>query len=218
MDDLYVGSRMTLQFPIEEFPHFLTRKEADSIPFSTSQLPSVLQLFSVPQDSPEAQAMGGTLEQCELQPLTAETKVCVSSSESMIDFVRSIIGSDSQLDILTTTLPATSNVPLQNFTVLEISPDIYAPKWVACHPLPYPYAVFYCHFISSGTKVFKVKLGSENGEQMEALGVCHLDTSEWSPDHILFEQLGFRPGEAPVCHFFPMKHLMWVPLPSKATM
>ncbi|KAK4284700.1 hypothetical protein QN277_001493 [Acacia crassicarpa] len=210
---------MTLQFPIEEFPHFLTRKEADSIPFSTSQLPSVLQLLSVPQDSPMAQAMRGTLEQCELQPLTAEKKVCVSSLESMIDFVRSIIGSDSRLDILTTTLPETSrSVPLQSLTVLEISPDFYAPKWVACHPLPYPYAVFYCHFIGSGTKIFKVKLGSENGEQMEALGVCHLDTSEWDPDHILFKQLGFKAGEAPACHFMPVKHLMWIPLPSEATM
>ncbi|XP_054787443.1 BURP domain-containing protein BNM2C-like isoform X2 [Prosopis cineraria] len=218
LDDLYAGNKMTLQFPIEEFPHFLTRKTADSVPFSTSQLPSVLQLFSVPQDSPEAQAMGGTLEQCELQPLTAETKVCVSSLESMVDFVSSIIGSDSQLDILTTTLPATSSVPLQNLTVLEISADIYAPKWVACHPLPYPYAVFYCHFISSGTRIFKVRLASENGDQMEALGICHLDTSEWSPDHILFEQLGIKPGEAPVCHFFPVKHLMWVPIPTKATM
>ncbi|KAK4284698.1 hypothetical protein QN277_001492 [Acacia crassicarpa] len=219
LDDLYVGNRMTLQFTTEEFPHFLKRKEADSIPFSTSQLPSVLQLLSVPQDSSMAQAMRGTLGQCELPPLTAETKVCVSSLESMIDFVRSVIGSDSRLDILATTLPATSrSVPLQRQTVLEISPDFYAPKWVACHPLPYPYAVYYCHFIGSGTKIFKVKLGSENGEEMEALGVCHLDTSEWDPDHILFKQLGFKAGEAPVCHFLPVKHLMWIPLPSEATM
>ncbi|XP_054786305.1 BURP domain-containing protein 9-like [Prosopis cineraria] len=218
LDDLYVGNRMTLQFPIEEFPHFLTKKEADSIPFSTSQLPSVLQLLSVSQDSPEAQSMRDTLEQCELQPLTAETKVCVSSLESMIDFVRSIMGSDSQLDILTTTLPAASSVPLQNLTVLEISPDIYAPKWVACHPLPYHYAVFYCHFIDSGSKIFRVRLRSESGEQMEALGMCHLDTSEWSPDLIFLQQMGIKPGEAPVCHFFPVKHLMWVPLPSKAAM
>ncbi|KAF7810898.1 BURP domain-containing protein BNM2C-like [Senna tora] len=218
MDDLYVGNNMTLRFPINDFPHFLSKKEAETIPFSMSQLPSLLQLFSVSEDSPQAQAMRDTLEQCEFEPLTGETKTCVSSLESMIDFVRTIIGSESHLDILTTTLPATSSVPLQNHTVLEISQDFYAPKWVACHPLPYPYAVFYCHFIGTGSKIFKVQLGNENGEKIEALGICHLDTSEWNPDHVLFQSLGIKAGEAPVCHFFPEKHLMWVPLPSKAAM
>ncbi|XP_029127520.1 protein RAFTIN 1B isoform X2 [Cajanus cajan] len=217
IDDLHVGNVMTLQFPIQEIPNYLPRKEADSIPFSTSQLPSVLQLFSIPEDSPEANAMSGTLDQCEAEPINGETKTCATSLESMLEFVGTILGSEVKYNILTTSYPKTPSDSLQKYTILEISEDINAPKWVACHPQPYPYAVYYCHFISTGTKVFKVSLGSENGNKIEALGVCHLDTSEWSPDHIIFKQLGIKPGKAPVCHFFPVTHLMWVPQTSQAT-
>ncbi|XP_027355371.1 BURP domain-containing protein 11-like [Abrus precatorius] len=219
LDDLYVGNVMTLQFPVQEVSHFLPRKEADSIPFSTSQLPSLFQLFSIPQDSPQANAMRGTLEQCEAETITGETKTCVTSLESMLEFVANIIGSEPKYNILTTTYPTPSSIPLQKYTILEVSQDINAPKWVACHPLPYPYAVYYCHFIATGSKVFEVTLGGESGDnKIEALGICHLDTSDWSPDHILFKQLGFKPGEAPVCHFFPVNHLMWVQKSSEATM
>ncbi|XP_014493505.1 BURP domain-containing protein BNM2C [Vigna radiata var. radiata] len=210
---------MTLQFPIEEVSHFLPRKEADSIPFSSSQLPSVLQLFSILEDSPEAVAMRGTLEECEGEPITGETKMCATSLESMLEFVSTTIGSGTKNNLLTTSLPTISGVPLQKFTILDISEDIKAPKWVACHPLTYPYAIHYCHFIATGSKVFKVSLGSENGEnKVEALGICHLDTSDWDPNHILFRQLGIKAGQDPVCHFFPVKHLLWIPQPSQATM
>ncbi|XP_047173434.1 BURP domain-containing protein BNM2C-like [Vigna umbellata] len=219
LNDLYVGNVMTLQFPIEEVSHFLPRKEADSIPFSSSQLPSVLQLFSILEDSPEAVAMRGTLEQCEGEPITGETKICATSLESMLEFVSTTIGSETKHNLLTTSLPTISGVPLQKFTILDVSEDINAPKWVACHPLTYPYAIHYCHFIATGSKVFKVSLGSENGEnKVEALGICHLDTSDWDPNHILFRQLGIKAGQDPVCHFFPVKHLLWIPQPSQATM
>ncbi|MED6193297.1 hypothetical protein PIB30_018045 [Stylosanthes scabra] len=213
MDDLYIGNIMTLQFPVEEFSHFLSKKEADSIPFSSSQLPSVLQLFGVSEDSPQAMSMRGTIDNCEAATITGETKICATSLESMLEFVNNIIGSEEKHEILTTRTspPSASGAPLQKYSIMEVSEDIYAPKWVACHPVPYPYAVYFCHFISTGTRVFKVLLGGENGDKVEALGVCHLDTSDWSPNHILFKQLGFMPGEAPVCHFFPVKHLMWVP-------
>ncbi|KAI4295542.1 hypothetical protein L6164_035581 [Bauhinia variegata] len=136
----------------------------------------------------------------------------------MLEFVRSILGTDSSYEILTTSYPTASSVPLQNYTILRVSEDIYAPKWVTCHPLPYPYAVFFCHYIGTGSKIFKVLLGGENGNQMEALGLCHLDTSEWTPEHVIFQQLGTKPGASPICHFLPVKHLVWVPLPSKAAM
>nr|ACU16579.1 unknown [Glycine max] len=212
---------MTLQFPIQEVSHFLPKKEAESIPFSISQLPSVLQLFSISEDSPQANAMRDTLDQCEAEPITGETKICATSLESMLEFVGKIIGLETKHNIITTTLPTASGVPLQKFTILEVSEDINASKWVACHPLPYPYAIYYCHFIATGSKVFKVSLGSENNgddDKIEALGICHLDTSDWSPNHIIFRQLGIKPGKDSVCHFFTIKHLMWVPQPLQATM
>lgn len=219
LDDLYVGSVMTLQFPIQEVSPFLSKKEGDSIPLSMSQLPSVLQLFSIPEDSPQTKPIRGTVRQCEAKPSVGETKVCATSLESMLEFVDTVIGSDKKHSILTTSYPSPSAIPLQKYTVLKVSHDINAPKWVTCHPLPYPYAIYYCHFISSGSKMFKVTLvGENNGDKMEALGICHLDTSYWSPNHIIFKQLGIKHGKDPLCHFFPVKHLMWIPNPSQSTM
>ncbi|KAM3695279.1 hypothetical protein ACB098_07G118800 [Castanea mollissima] len=216
MDDLFVGNIMPLYFPIQELSEFLPREEADSIPFSMSQLPNVLQLFSIPIDSPNARAMEDTLQQCEATPITGETKLCATSLESMLDFVHSILGSWANLNVLTSKHPTMSTALTQNYDVLRVSKELYAPKWVACHPLPYPYKIFFCHFIEN-TKIFKVLLGGENGHKVEAVAVCHMDTSDWDPNHILFRQLGVKPGSSPVCHFLPIYHLVWVPSPTTAS-
>ncbi|CAK8576496.1 unnamed protein product [Lathyrus sativus] len=220
LDDIHVGNVMTLQFPVQEVSPYLPKKEADSIPLSKSQLPSVLQLFSISEDSTQAKSMRGTLEECEGETTTGETKICANSLESMLEFVDTIIGSNTKHNILSTSKPSPTATPLQKYTILEVSHDIHAPKWVACHPLPYPYAIYYCHYISTGIKVFKVMLvGDDNGDKMEALGICHLDTSDWNPDHVVFRQLGIKAGKnTPVCHFFPINHLLWVPVePTKPT-
>ena len=216
MDDFFVGNIMPIHFPIQEFSQFLPREEADSIPFSIPQLPNLLQLFSIPIDSPNARAMEDTLEQCEAAPIKGETKLCATSLESMLDFVHSIMDSWANLNVLTTTHPTMSNALTQNYAILRVSKEIYAPKWVACHPLPYPYKIFFCHFIER-SKIFKVSLGGEDGHNVEAVAVCHLDTSDWEPDHIIFRQLGVKPGSSPICHFVPIYHLVWVPSPTIAS-
>ena len=218
LDDFCVGYVMTLQFPIREYARLLQRKLADSIPFSKSQVPSLLQLFSLTKDSPQGEDMKDIIDQCEFEPTKGETKACPTSLESMLEFVQSVLGAEAKYKIHTTSYPTTSGARLQNYTVLEISKDIYAPKWVACHPRPYPYALYYCHYLDIGSKVFKVRLGGEYGDIMDALGICYLDTSDMDPNHILFRHLGMRPGDAPLCHFFPVKHLLWAPLPPEATM
>jgi hypothetical protein len=216
-DDLYVGRTMAVHFPIQEFPHFLPRGEADSIPFSMPQLPNVLQLFSIPADSPNAKAMKDTLLQCESLPIKGEIKLCATSLGSMLDFVNNIMGSGTNLNVLTTKHPTMPTELTQSYSVLRISEEIHAPKWVACHPLPYSYKVFYCHFIEN-SKIFKVSLGGENGQKVEAVAVCHMDTSDWDPDHILFRQLGIKPSSSsPICHFLPVYHLVWVPSPTTAS-
>jgi len=221
LEDLHVGNVMTLQFSVQETSPLFSRKEADSIPFSVSQLPSVLQLFSIPKDSLEAKTMRGTLEHCKEETVIGETKICANSVESMLEFVDTIIGSERKHMVLTTSNPSPSAIPLQKYTILEVSHDIDAPKWVSCHPLPYPYAIYYCHTMTTGTKVFKVTLvGDANGDKMEAIGMCHLDTSDWNPNHMIFKTLRVEPGKnTPVCHFFSINHILWIPFPdSKVTL
>ncbi|KAA8545956.1 hypothetical protein F0562_020593 [Nyssa sinensis] len=176
-----------------------------------SQLPDILEFFSFSKDSPQAKAMEDTLRHCEIEPIKGENKFCATSLESMLDFTHGIFGLDSQFKVLTTTHLTNLTAHLQNYTILEVHKEISAPKMVACHTRPYPYAVFYCHCQESENKLFKVLLGSGNGDRVEAVAVCHMDTSQWDRGHASFRVLGVKPGSCPVCHFFPADNLIWVP-------
>ncbi|CAL8176110.1 unnamed protein product [Prunus armeniaca] len=218
-DDLYKGKIMPLNFPKQEHSRFLPKEVADSIPFSMPQLPHLLQLFSIPQGSRDAKHMAYALEQCEMKPITGETKFCATSLESMTEFVTKIIGSGVSFNILSTTHPTTSTAITQSYTILEEPKEVLASKMVFCHPMAYPYAVFFCHNFEKDTKFFKVSLEGENEDKVEAMAVCHMDTSDWDPNHSLFGLLGIKAGaSSPVCHFFPENHLVWIPSPTKATM
>ncbi|KAG7977904.1 hypothetical protein I3843_05G055800 [Carya illinoinensis] len=216
MKDLKVGKTMPIYFPKRDpstFPRFLPREEAESIPFSLNQLPRLVEIFSFSPDSPQAKAMEDTLRQCEIEPIEGETKLCTTSLESMLDFARGMLGLNSRFQLLTTSHLTKSSTLFQNYTLLSMPQEISAPKMVACHTMPYPYAVFYCHSQESKNKVFKVTLGGENGDRVEAIAVCHTDTSQWSPDHVSFRVLGVKPGTSNVCHFFPADNLVWIPTP-----
>ncbi|KAL6270136.1 hypothetical protein ACE6H2_027047 [Prunus campanulata] len=217
-NDLYKGKIMPLNFPKQEHSRFLPKEVADSIPFSMPQLPHLLQLFSIPQGSRDAKHMADALEQCEMKAITGETKFCATSLESMIEFVTKIIGSGVSFNILSTTHPTTSTAITQSYTILEEPKEVLASKMVFCHPMAYPYAVFFCHNFEKDTKFFKVSLEGENEDKVEAMAVCHMDTSDWDPNHSLFGLLGIKAGtSSPVCHFFPKNHLVWIPSPTKAT-
>lgn len=225
-NDLVVGKTMPIYFPRNDLsasPRLLPREEADSIPFSASQIQYLLDYFSFSKGSPQAKAIEYTLRQCELEPIKGETRFCATSLESMLEFARDIFGFDARFRVLTTTHITNSTILLQNYTILETPKQIFAPKMIACHTMPYPYAVFYCHNQESKNNhnqesknnVFEISLGSENGDRVEAAAVCHMDTSRWDRDHAAFSVLKIEPGTSPVCHFFPADNLVWVPLPAK---
>ncbi|KAF3435597.1 hypothetical protein FNV43_RR22688 [Rhamnella rubrinervis] len=213
MEDMFVGKTMPVYFRRKEPSNsrlFLPRHKADSIPFSLKELPQLLQYFSISPDSPQAKSMEGTLRQCDNKPITGEVKLCATSLESMLDFNRGVFGLDSAFSVVTTTYFSDSNVSFQNYTILKVPKEILASKMVACHSLPYSYAVFYCHSQKSENKVYKVSLSGDNGDRIEAVAVCHMDTSQWSRNHASFRVLGIEPGTSPVCHFFPADNLIWV--------
>ncbi|XVE93228.1 hypothetical protein REPUB_Repub01dG0172300 [Reevesia pubescens] len=214
LNDLKVGKSMPIYFPKKDLstsPHFLPRNEADSIPFSLKEFHHLLQFFSFLQDSPQAKAMESTLRECETNAIKGETKFCATSLESMLDFARSIFGLNCQFKILTTTHLIKSSTLFQNYTILETPEEILAPMMVACHTVPYPYAVLYCHSQETENRVFKVSLGGENGDRVEAIAVCHSDTSQWSRNHVSFRVLGIEPGTPGVCHFFPADNFVLIP-------
>ncbi|EOX97315.1 BURP domain-containing-like protein [Theobroma cacao] len=151
----------------------LFTKVADSIPFSSSKLPEILQLFSIPPGSSLAKAMEDTLQKC-VAPGKGETKTCATSLESMVDFVS----------------------------------EIKSFRKVACHPMPYPYAVFFCQYDedSSETRVFKVSMIGENTkDKVDAAAVCHMDSASAALLNLTDKQ-----GKSPMCHFFSAGDLSWV--------
>ncbi|OIW14757.1 hypothetical protein TanjilG_05378 [Lupinus angustifolius] len=214
LKDLKVGTRMPIHFPKRDpsnSPKLWPKEQADSIPFSLNQLPYILKLFSFSPNSPQAIAMQSTLSECETKPIKGEVKFCATSYESMLEFTHRIIGSKSNLQSFATLHQTKSSVTFQNYTILDTLMEIPAPKMVACHTMPYPYAVFYCHSQESENRVYRVLLEGDNKDKVEAMVVCHLDTSQWSPRHVSFQVLGVTPGTSSVCHFFPSDHLIWVP-------
>ena len=215
LNDLKVGRTMSLYFRERDpsvSPQFLPREKADSIPFSSKQLPYLLQHFSFQPGSSQAKGMEHTLNQCETRPIKGEIKFCATSLESMLDFAHTIFGLDTDFKILSTTHIKNSRTIYQNYTVLEVPKEISAPKVVACHTMPYPYAIFYCHSLESQNKVFKVSLAGQNGDRLKAVAICHMDTSQWNHHHASFQVLGIKPGSSHVCHFFPAENHVFVPV------
>lgn len=220
LKDLKQGKAIPVHFPKRDplsSPKFLPREEAESMPFSLADLPALLNLFSFPPGSAQATAMEDTLRQCEVAPIVGETKLCATSLESMLDFIRSILDAalarPTKFTALSTHhLAGSSRGPtFQNYTVSGQPREVAAPRMVACHTMPYPYAVFYCHSQESPNRIFKVPLLGENGDGVDAVAVCHLDTTQWSRDHVSFQVLGIEPGSSHVCHFFPADHFVWIP-------
>ena len=213
-DDLKIGNKFPLYFPIKDsskIPHFIPKEEADSIPFSLAHLPQILEFFSFSQDSPQAKAIKDTLESCELPPIKGESKFCATSLESMLDFIGQFFGFGTNFKVLTTTLMKNWTTHLQNYTILEDPMEISSAHMVGCHPLPYPYALFYCHGQKeSHNKLFVISLEGEDGVRIEAIAICHMDTSQWEPDHPSFRVLRIEPGTSPVCHILPQDSLVWV--------
>lgn len=216
-NDLRCGNKIPIYFPIKDpsnKPPLLSREESNSIPFSSSKLEFLLDFFQFSKESQQAKAMEETLKHCEFKSIKGETKFCSTSLESMMDSVVDIFGISSEFDVLTTTHLTKSSLLLQNYTILDEPKVILGEKIVACHTLPYPYAVYYCHSQKSDNKVYKVSLMGENGggkeELIDAAAICHMDTSKWDPNHVAFQVLKTEPGKSPVCHFFPEDNLVWI--------
>ncbi|KAL4346691.1 hypothetical protein GQ457_17G002590 [Hibiscus cannabinus] len=157
--------------------------------------------------------MEKTLTSCEIER-PGEHRACITSVDSLIDFVGGIFGPDVPFEILRTSVATKTSPVLQNYTVVEVK-EKASRKSLPCHNMPYPYAVFYCHILVDTTnRMFKVTLRGENGAVVEAVLVCHMDTSKWNPNFFAFRQLGVERGTTEACHFAPAYDMVVVLVPN----
>ncbi|XP_073134793.1 BURP domain protein RD22-like [Henckelia pumila] len=208
--DLTAGKKMNLNFhETESGATFLPRKVADSIPFSSHELPEILNKFSVKPNSEEADIMKKTIQECEGETtVKGEEKFCATSLESMIDFSTSKMG--KHVEAISTNVE--NGDKLKEYSIVGVKKMIVSGKaaTVACHRQAYAYAVFYCH-VTETTVAYEVSMVAADGSKAEAVAVCHLDTAAWNPKHLAFQELKVKPGSVPVCHFLPTDHVVWVP-------
>ncbi|KAK2661166.1 hypothetical protein Ddye_007699 [Dipteronia dyeriana] len=205
--DLHPGTKMNLHFTENlNKATFLPRQVAQSIPFSSNQMPEILNQFSVKPGSLEADIMQNTIKECEEAGIKGEEKYCATSLESMIDFSTSKLGKNVQA----ISTEVEKRARLQEYTIAAGMEKMTDNKSVVCHKQNYAYAVFYCHATQT-TRAYNVPLEGTDGSKAKAVAVCHTDTSAWNPKHLAFQVLKVNPGDCPVCHFLPEDHIVWVP-------
>ncbi|KAK8561282.1 hypothetical protein V6N13_149544 [Hibiscus sabdariffa] len=215
--DLVVGNRMAISFPYKEpsSVEFYPKQVTQNIPFSSDAVPWLLRFFSFSPDSKQALGMRQTLALCEKEPKQGVIRGCVTSIESLVHFARRILGPGTEVEILRSSLVSKSTPLVQNYTVLDFK-EVATGNIVPCHNQPYPYPVYHCHYqLGIDNKVFKVFLRGDNGELVDSVFFCHMDTSKLTDDHVAFRLLGVKPGESEVCHFFTAYDLATVPIVPK---
>uniref|UniRef100_A0A7N0RIA5 BURP domain-containing protein n=1 Tax=Kalanchoe fedtschenkoi TaxID=63787 RepID=A0A7N0RIA5_KALFE len=198
--DLVPGKQMEMEIarPENNGYTFIPRQAADSIPFSSNKLSAILTQLSIEPESPKAELIKDTLKECELPAEEGEVKTCATSLESMIDFSIQRLGKNIQA----VSTEAEKDTKLQNFTILSGIKKIGNGEAVACHKQNYAYAVFYCHDVK-GARTYVVPFVGTSGTKVTAVGICHTNTTAWSPEHEAFKILKVKPGGEPVCHFLP---------------
>ncbi|KAH7511669.1 hypothetical protein JRO89_XSUnG0180500 [Xanthoceras sorbifolium] len=205
--DLHPDTKMNLHFTkSSNAATFLPRQVAKSFPFSSNQMPEILNQFSVKPGSLEADLMQNTIKECEEPGIKGEEKYCATSLESMIDFSTSKLGKEVQA----ISTEVEKRTQLQEYTIAAGVKKMTGNKSVVCHKQNYAYAVFYCHATHT-TRAYMVPLEGTDGTKAKAVAVCHTDTSAWNPKHLAFQVLKVSPGTVPICHFLPEDHIVWVP-------
>ncbi|RCV11821.1 LOW QUALITY PROTEIN: hypothetical protein SETIT_2G217000v2 [Setaria italica] len=210
-EDLRPGKKMTVQFTSTAAgARFLPRREAEATPFSSEKLPDILGRFSLSPGSVAAAEMARTLRDCEAPAAEGERKACATSLESMVDFATSSLGTSDVRAV--STLVALEGSPRQEYTMTGVERAAGGGgRLVACHAEPYAaHAVFACH-LARRARAYSVSMLGGDGTAVAAVAVCHADTSGWNPRHVAFRVLGVKPGTAPVCHFLPQDHVVWIP-------
>ncbi|KAJ1387169.1 BURP domain, partial [Sesbania bispinosa] len=205
-EDLQPGKTLEVPFVKRKYTvPLLPRQVTQHIPFSLGKMKEILEMLAVKPNSKNAEIVEKTIGRCEAPPMDGEEKYCATSLESMVDFITSKLGKN----VRTISTEVERETKLQIFLVKDGMKKLADDNMVACHPMSYPYVVFWCHELSE-TVAYFMPLEGEDGARVKAIAVCHKDTSKWDPNHLAFQVLKVKPGTVPVCHFFPEGHLLWL--------
>lgn len=177
------------------------------LPFSTSRLPELKEIFHARESSTMERILLNALSECERAPSPGETKRCVGSVEDMINFAVSVLGPN--LAVRTTENVKGSKQKVMIGTVKGVNGGKVT-KSVSCHQSLYPYLLYYCHSVPK-VRVYEADiLDVESKAKInQGVAICHIDTSAWGPEHGAFVALGSSPGRIEVCHWIFENDMTW---------
>ncbi|CAL4979351.1 unnamed protein product [Urochloa decumbens] len=190
----------------------LHRDAADSIPMTRKSFTAILRMFA-PVSHSMAENIQSVLDLCEHpNPAKGEKKAYANSVESMVELAASMLASrDLRSFSSSPSVPAEGRNGSKAYKIASVTPITGKGDTMTCHGAPFPYKVFVCHALVP-TRVYSVGLESDNDDEeketMEALVVCHLNTSEFDPEKM---PPHVKPGDAPVCHFLNRDDILWAP-------
>ncbi|KAK9750619.1 hypothetical protein RND81_02G208800 [Saponaria officinalis] len=198
------GKTLKLNFmKVEDDAKFIPTEVDESIPFTSTKFPEILSIFSLKPNSTSAEIMEETIKACETKAMSDEMKFCATTLEKMVDYVTSNVGNQN-----VTTFEGHVDENVQNVHKIVDAKKVRSNKSMVCHKMGYPYSVFYCHNLQQ-TNLYEISMVDPKGTKVNAVGVCHKDTSSWSRQHISFQILKVAPG-SPVCHFLNERSIAFV--------
>ncbi|KAG0590167.1 hypothetical protein M758_1G075700 [Ceratodon purpureus] len=211
--NLVVGGEMHLSENLHDpIPTraFLPKVVADSLPpLTTANLPKLRQTFNIADKTSMSTMMGTAAYLCENPALPGEDKDCPATLTAMAQFVVSQLGPEVQA-LSTTGAPAhtpthQSPVQIESVTKRSLAEGDHI---IICHSIMFPSALYYCHHVT-GTKVVQASLRASDSSIINAVGICHLDTSLWASEHPAFTALNIPRG-AEACHWSTENDVVWV--------
>ncbi|KAF8686183.1 hypothetical protein HU200_043657 [Digitaria exilis] len=188
---------------------FLSRAAAEAIPFGSNHLDAILSTFRIPRGSTVADQVAATLRTCEEPSPPPEPHVCATSRQAEAAFAANALGVTSEPRAVVAVVHGEEDVTIRYAVgpngVARIGKEV-----VACHPMPYPYMVHYCHRPAASVEVLRVELTRTDagGGGATVVAMCHGDTASW--DGRYFRMLNATRGEE-ICHFMPRGYVLWLP-------
>ncbi|KAF8399213.1 hypothetical protein HHK36_015078 [Tetracentron sinense] len=186
---------------------FLPRVISSKLPFSTSRVSELKQIFHASENSSMENILEAALADCERAPSRGETKRCVGSVEDMIDFAVSVLGRNVVVRSTESVKGSKQNVMIGVVKGINGGRVIES---VSCHQTLFPYLVYYCHSVPK-VRVYEADIldVKDKTKINHGVAICHIDTSAWSPGHGAFVALGSSPGHIEVCHWIFQNDMTW---------
>ncbi|KAE8767787.1 BURP domain-containing protein 4-like [Hordeum vulgare] len=174
-----------------------------STPLESKYLATILSHYKIRHGSIKAKQVADTLRSCGKPADKEEPHMCFSSREAMARFATKSLGVSGARAAITRIHG--HETPNSMYVVAQIAQ--FSNNVVPCHPMDFPYEVFYCHRpkeVLSLTVQLKVLEDGTTG--VTATAMCHMNTSDWNEQY--FELLGGVRGE-PICHYMPSNYIMF---------